>query len=119
VVSLGSYGLGLFLAACAIRRPRIGNILFNLAFWGVVAIGGVNVPTSVFPAWVQTVADFLPLHHGLLGVREVIATGPSWEAAQQFGFELLIGLGWFLVALVAFNTFAESGRKDGTIDLVE
>jgi ABC-2 type transport system permease protein len=119
VVSLGSYGLGLFLAAVAIRRPRIGNIIFNLAFWGIVAIGGVNVPTAVFPAWVQTLADFLPLHHGLLGVREILATGPSLEAAQQFGFELLIGLGWFMLALVAFKTFAESGRKDGTIDLVE
>jgi ABC-2 type transport system permease protein len=119
VVSLGSYGLGLFLAACAIRRPRIGNILFNLTFWGIVAIAGVNVPTSVFPAWVQTLADFLPLHHGLLGVRGVLATGPSWEALQQFGLELTIGLAWFLIALVAFRTFAESGRKDGTIDLVE
>ncbi|HSM02797.1 MAG TPA: ABC transporter permease [Acidimicrobiia bacterium] len=119
VVSLGSYGIGLFLAAVAIRRPRIGNIIFNLTFWGIVAIAGVNVPTEVFPGWVQTLADILPLHHGLLGVREVLATGPSWEAARQFGLELSIGLGWFLVALIAFRTFAESGRKDGTIDLVE
>ncbi|MEX0826447.1 MAG: ABC transporter permease [Acidimicrobiia bacterium] len=119
VVSLGSYGLGLFLAACAIRRPRIGNILFNIVFWGIVAIGGVNVPSEVFPQWVQTLADFLPLHHGLLGVRSVLESGPSVEAMRQFGLELAIGAGWFLAALVAFKTFAESGRRDGTIDLVE
>jgi hypothetical protein len=32
------------MADKAIRRPRVGNILFNMAFWGTVAIGGVKVP---------------------------------------------------------------------------
>lgn len=118
-VSLGSYGLGLFLAACAIRRPRIGNILFNMAFWGVVAIGGVNVPTTVFPEAVQRVAALLPLHHALLGFRELLASGPSLAVARELGVEVAIGAGWFLAALVAFRLFAESGRRDGTIDLAE
>lgn len=119
VVSLGSYGLGLFLAACAIRRPRIGNILFNMAFWGVVAIGGVNVPSTVFPEAVQRIASILPLHHALLGFRELVATGLSIAVLREFGTELLIGAAWFLAALVAFRVFAESGRRDGTIDLAE
>jgi ABC-2 type transport system permease protein len=119
VVSLGSYGLGLFLAACAIRRPRIGNILFNMVFWGVVAIGGVNVPTTVFPGAVQQIAGLLPLHHALLGFRELLASGPSIEVGRRFAVEFTIGFAWFLAALVAFRVFAESGRRDGTIDLAE
>jgi hypothetical protein len=52
-------------------------------------------------------------------VRSVLESGPSVQAMRQFGLELAIGAGWFLGALVAFKTFAESGRRDGTIDLVE
>ncbi|GBD85985.1 ABC-2 type transporter [bacterium BMS3Abin02] len=119
VVSLGAYGLGLFLAAIAIRRLRIGNILFNLVFYTLITIGGVNVATSVFPTWVQRTADLLPLYHGLLGLRELLATGPSSGAFGQLGLELLVGAAWFLIALVGFRLFAEGGRRDGTIDLEE
>lgn len=119
VISSGAYGLGLFLAAVAIRRPRIGNILFNSVFYTLMAIGGVNVPTSVFPEWVQTAADFLPLHHGLLGLRALLGQGFTAAAAGELGLELLVGAGWFVLALIGFRVFAEGGRRDGTIDLVE
>jgi ABC-type polysaccharide/polyol phosphate export permease len=119
VVSLGSYGLGLFLAAISIRRPRIGNILFNAVFYTLVAIGGVNVATRVFPGWVQVTAGFLPLYHGLLGSRSLLAGGVSSEAMGELGLELLIGVAWFVLAMAGFYAFAEGGRRDGSIDLAE
>jgi ABC-2 type transport system permease protein len=118
-VSLGAYGLGVFLASVAIRWLRAGNIIFNLVFYTLLTIGGVNVATSVFPAWVQRVAAMLPLHHGLLGLRELLATGPSSTAFGQLGTEVVIGVMWFLIAMVGFKLFAEGGRKDGSIDLAE
>ncbi len=118
-VALGSYGLGLFLAAISIRRLRIGNILFNFVFYTLVAIGGVNVATEVFPEWVQQIANLLPLHHGLLGTRDLLTNGISSGAFGELGLELLIGTVWFLMALIGFRTFSEGGRRDGTIDLAE
>ena len=73
----------------------------------------------MFPAWVQGLADVLPLHHGLLGLRALLDGGPSLAVLEQVGLEIGIGVAWFLASLVAFRTFAESGRRDGTIDLVE
>ena len=119
IISLGSYGLGLFLAAVSVRQPRIGNIVFNLVFYTLVTIAGVNVATSVFPTWVQTTADLLPLHHGLLGLRDLLADGFSSEAFAQLGLELVVGATWFLIALGGFFLFGEGGRRDGTIDLAE
>jgi len=119
VVSLGSYGLGVFLAAVSIRRVRIGNILFNLVFYTLVTICGVNVATTVFPEWVQTVAHVLPLYHGLLATRDLLANGASTGAFGQLGWELVVGVGWFVVAMLGFKLFAEGGRKDGTIGLEE
>ncbi len=118
-VSLGSYGMGLFLAAISIRRPRIGNTLFNFVFYTLVAIGGVNVATEAFPSWVQILARLLPLHHGLLGTRALLGTGISSRAFSELGLELAIGAVWFLLAMSGFKVFAEGGRRDGTIDLAE
>lgn len=119
VVALGSYGLGLFLAAVSIDRYRVSNLLFNLTFYVLVAIGGVNVPTHVFPIWVQRVADVLPLHHGLLGARELMQSGWSATVWTEFGIELAVGAAWLGLGLFGFRFSADRGRRDGSIDFVE
>ncbi len=119
VVVAGTYGLGLCLAAVSIDRYRISNLLMNVSFYLLVAIGGVNVPTDVFPRWVQLAASVLPLHHGLLGVRELVVTGPSATVAGRFGLELIVGAAWLALGLLGFRFAAESGRKDGSIDFAE
>ena len=119
VIALGSYGLGLSIAAMSIRRVRIGNILYNLIFWSIVAIGGVNVPRVVFPGWVQAIGQVLPLVNGLEALRVALAGGPTAEVLRLFGLELAVGAGWFIVAMAGFAAFVEGGREDGTIDLAE
>lgn len=119
MVCLSMYGLGLFLGAVAIRRPHVGTFLYNMTFYTLLAIGGVNIPTDVFPQWVQDAAALLPMHHGLLGVRALMEHGASAGAFHRMGLELLVGLGWFVLALLGFYLFAEGGRRDGSIDLGE
>lgn len=119
VAAVGAYGIGMFLAAISIDRYRLANLLFNFVFYLLVAIGGVNVPTDVFPGWVRTVASVLPLHHGLLGVRELVTTGPSTAVAGRFGLELAVGAAWLMLGLIGFRFSAESGRRDGSIDFAE
>jgi ABC-2 type transport system permease protein len=119
VVALGCYGLGLFLAAISIDRYRIANLVYNFMFYLLVAIGGVNVPTAVFPRWVEVLASVLPLHHGLLGVRELVGSGPSRDVAVRFAFELAVGAGWMALGLFGFRFSAESGRRTGSIDFAE
>jgi len=118
-VALGSYGLGVFMAAIAIRKPRWGNTIYNIVFWTIIAIGGVNVTRTVFPAWVQQVGNLLPLVHGLTALRSLLSDGLGLLALREAGLELAVGLGWFVLALVGFWALAEGGRKDGTIDLAE
>jgi ABC-2 type transport system permease protein len=118
-LGFGSYGLGLFMASINIRRPRFGNILFNLVFYSLIVIAGVNIPTDVFPDVVQRVARVLPMHHGILGTRSLLADGGSIYAFGQLGLEVAIGLVWFAMSMAGFTLFSEGGRKDGSIDLEE
>jgi ABC-2 type transport system permease protein len=119
VVVSSMYSLGLFLGAISIRRLHLGTFLYNMTFYTLVAIGGVNVPTSVFPVWVERTASVLPLHHGLIGTRSLLTSGASAPAFTRLGLELAVGAGWFMLALLSFRTFADKGRRDGTIDLAE
>lgn len=118
-VVLGSYGFGLTIAAATINRFRLSNLAFNFAIYSLITIGGVNIPTDSFPGWVQTLARVLPLHHGLLGTRSLLAGGWSGEAAVHLGRELAVGAAWFLVAMVGFRVFSEGGRRNGTFDFAE
>ena len=49
----------------------------------------------------------------------MLANGLTTTALSELGIELVVGAGWFLAALAGFALFAEGGRKDGSIDLVE
>jgi hypothetical protein len=95
----------MFLASISIDRYRVANLLFNFAFYLIVAIGGINVPSDVFqPGWIQTLASVLPLHHALVGIRELVETGPSAALFVSFGAELAVGAAWLVVALIAFRS---------------
>ena len=107
------------MASIAIRWLRIGNTIFNFTFYSVVAISGVNIPTESFRAWVQSIADVLPLRHGLLGVRRLLTTGWDGVVVSELMIELLVGVIWFGLGMLGFRLFAEGGRRDGTIDLAE
>jgi ABC-2 type transport system permease protein len=118
-VAFGSYGLGLTIAAATINKFRISNLVFNLAVYALITIGGVNIPTESFPRWVGSLADVLPLHHGLLGTRALLADGWSIGAANHLTLELAVGAGWFVAAMIGFRLFSEGGRRDGTFDFAE
>jgi ABC-2 type transport system permease protein len=119
VVALGAYGLGIALAAFSIRRPRVGNLVFNFVFFTVVAIGGVNVTGKVFPGWVQAIAAALPVHHGLIGTRLLLEDGWSGTVLLRFAGELAVGVAWLALGMIGFKVFVERSRRDGTIDLEE
>lgn len=117
VVALGCYGLGMFGASLLFRAVDLGNIVFNLFLWLIVAIGGVNVTVEFFPGPVQAVAHVLPLTNGLHAIRGLLGQ----EEVSVLGYagrELAVGAGWFLLALPSFRWLAEGGRRDGTLDRI-
>jgi ABC-2 type transport system permease protein len=113
LVTLSTYMMGAVFGSLVLRWTEARNLVSNVVAALMMAVCGVNVPVSVFPAWVQTVAGVLPLTHGLRAVRGVLAGGP---VAREAALEVAVGLGWFAVAAASFRWFAEGGRKDGSLE---
>jgi ABC-2 type transport system permease protein len=86
----------------------VGTVVF-------MTLCGVNVPLSAYPAPVAFVARFLPLTHGLIAIREVLASriGPAMAEA---GLEIAVGAGWLLLCLATFGRFVRHGRRDGSLE---
>jgi len=119
LISLSSYCFALLLAAFVLRAPTIRNIIGNIAWWTVGLLGGVQVPVGFWPGWVGAIGEVLPLRHGLDGVRVAIAGGSMARVLRDAGLEIAVGVGWLIVAGVAFRRLAEGGRRDGSIEFGE
>ena len=116
LVGAATYAFGLVAAGLALKAVGLRNVVSNVGYLVLMAITGVQVPLSFWPGWLQTVAQFLPVTHGLSAVRNLVAGSPASQILRDAGLELAVGSGWLTVALLTFRQLAESGRRDGSIE---
>jgi ABC-2 type transport system permease protein len=116
VVALSTYLMAICLGALVLRAMDLRNVVSNLALHTIFALGGVNVPTSFFPAPLEALAALLPVTHGLTAIRGLLAGAPARVILSQAALEALVGLGWLILALLAFRALTEGGRHDGSIE---
>jgi ABC-2 type transport system permease protein len=115
IIGVSAYCFAAFLAGVLIRSRKLGGLVANVGTVVFMTLCGVNVPLSAYPEPVAFVARFLPLTHGLIGIRDVLA-GRTGAALAQIGLEALVGLGWLLLCLATFGRFIRHGRRDGSLD---
>ncbi len=109
-------GLGLVTAALAMR-VRETAVLSNLLFGVLLIFCGVNVPLSALPAWMATVADWLPMTHGIEAARD-LAGGASWsDVSFLVAREAGIGMLYVVIGLVLLAVFERESRRYATLDL--
>jgi ABC-2 type transport system permease protein len=116
LVGVTSYCLGCFLASLVLRLLALQWLVLNLGYLVPMTIGGVNVPVAFWPAWVQAVANVLPLTHGLRAIRLLLAGMPAGAVWSELVAEAAVGACWLLLAVVSLNRLAEHGRRDGSIE---
>ncbi|MDB4975731.1 MAG: type transporter [Myxococcaceae bacterium] len=117
LVCASSYAFGTFLGALVGRRIQLRNIVLDLGGTLYLALCGVSVPVSFWPAPVQLLAHLLPLTHGLDAIRGLLAGAPISRVLASASWELLIGLAWLCASMTVLDRFAEAGRADGSIEL--
>ena len=112
-----SYGFAFCLGALINWVPRSRNVLQNAVVIVMTGICGVMVPIAFWPPWVQTVAQLLPVTHGLQSIRLMMAGGTSREFAAGFLVESVVGLAWFAVGVLTLDRTVLAARRTGAIDL--
>jgi ABC-2 type transport system permease protein len=116
LVSASCYALGIFLGGLVLRAMSTRNVVANLTWGTIMAIGGVNVPISYYPEAVEWLAQALPLVHGLEAIRELLRGDSLVALLPDVALELLVAAGWLCLALLTFDRFAQKGRRDGSIE---
>lgn len=119
VVAVTMYAVALTLAAVVLRGPRWRNVVSNVGVLVTMLLCGATVPVTIWPGWLQALAQGLPVSHALTAVRSLEAEGVSARVWPLLGIALALGAAWFVVAALAFTLFGEAGRRDGTIDFEE
>lgn len=108
-------GLGLCVGSLGFRTRSIGLFADTIS-GSFLVLTGANVPLDRLPGALQTLADYLPLTHGIdaaraLGHGETIAS-----VLPSIGAEVLVGLAYFLVGLGMLRYFERDGRHAGSLD---
>ena len=116
VTSFSCTGLGLLTAALALR-VRETAVLTNIIFGILLIFCGVNVPLSALPAWMASVAQVLPMTHGIAAARE-LAAGADWSTVAPLVLtEALIGIVYAAAGMALLVVLERESRKHATLEI--
>ena len=85
LVALFSAGLGVALGALVQRIQSVGSVAIVIALYLFFLTGGTAV-LAFDPAWLQTVATFVPLYYGRHALEMVI----FYQSSDQLGRDVLV-----------------------------
>jgi len=87
-------------------------------FFGVVSmlLGGVFYPVGELPTWLQKLSYFLPITHGLDGLRNILLKGMSFSEIIPQIAALLVFLALFgPLSLFCFKRAVIRAKREGTL----
>jgi len=85
LVGLASAGLGIVIAMLARRFQRVIVIGINLTFYLFFLSGGISV-IAFLPAWVRTVAHFVPTYYGVHALQMAV----FYNSTDQLPLDLAV-----------------------------
>jgi ABC-2 type transport system permease protein len=108
-------GLGL-IAASVVILIKQGDPVTWVVSTASVLLSGVFYPVAVLPAWLQGVAQLLPLTHALDVMRRALFAGESlatlWPSRLAVA---VLAVGLLAVGIVACTAAVRTARRDGSL----
>jgi ABC-2 type transport system permease protein len=115
VASASCTGLGLINAAIGLR-VRETAVLSNILFGFLLVFCGVNVPLGELPAGMSTIAQGLPLTHGIEAARSLAAGNSLSSVAGLVGAEALVGACWAAAGYALLRFFELQSFRHATLE---
>lgn len=109
------YGLGFAFASLVITAKEVNAFVFLVR--GIVMIFcGITFPVTLLPAWMQSIATWLPQTYIIHAVRSAALSTDGFAAiAPDLKALALFGLFWLTVGYVLFNWMERRARRSGSI----
>ena len=115
VCSTSCTGLGLLGAAIALR-VRETAVMSNVIFGVLMIFAGVNVPLASLPAWMSSVANWLPLTHGIDAARKLAAGSQLTDIGGDLAAEMGLGVLYAGLGLALLAWLERESRRKATLD---
>lgn len=61
---ISMFGIGMLLSSIC-KTLKSANLICTLVYFPMLFLSGATVPFEIFPNWLQTIANVLPLTHGI------------------------------------------------------
>ncbi|MCE7982569.1 MAG: ABC transporter permease [Caldilinea sp. CFX5] len=116
ITSYAIAALGLFVSIFGVFGVDLGFVM-NFVYTLLLLFCGVNFPITLLPPALQLVAHLLPLTHGLLAIRAIVAGDLTGVPFHLF-LETVIGCGYALSGYLLFRYAEYRARVQGTLDFV-
>ena len=116
VTAFACTGLGIVNASLGLRW-RESALLSNMLLYFLLLAAGVNVPLDLLPGWLSTLAQGLPVTHGVAAARELGDGASLLDVAPLLGAELLVGGVYATVGLFLVRLFEFEGRRGASLEL--
>jgi len=116
VTAFACTGLGIVNASLGLRW-RESALLSNMLLYFLLLAAGVNVPLDLLPGWLSTIAQGLPVTHGVEAARELVAGSSFADVAPLLGAELLVGAIYATIGLFLVRLFEVEGRRGASLEL--
>jgi ABC-2 type transport system permease protein len=116
ITSYAIASLGLFVSIFGVFGVDLSFVM-NFVYTLLLLLCGVNFPVTLLPPFLQVIAHLLPLTHGLLAIRAIVAgemTGVLFHLCVETSIGLAYGVGGYLL----FRYAEYRARVSGALDLV-
>jgi hypothetical protein len=109
VVAFRSMGM---IVASVVNSMQESQIIVQLLYMPMLLLSGATIPLTIMPAWLQTVAQFLPSNYLNLGMQGILlrreSLAQNWQAVAAL---LATALICFFVSLKLFRWEKEDRLK--------
>ncbi len=116
VTAFSCTGLGLINAGLGLRI-RENAVLSNVIFGVLLVFSGANVPLDELPRWMATVAEGLPLTHGIRAARRLADGAALGAVGGLVGAELAIGLIYTGAGYALLRVMEQWSRRRATLEI--
>jgi ABC-2 type transport system permease protein len=109
------YGLGFAFASLVITAKEANAFVFLVR--GLVMIFcGITFPVALLPAWMQSLAQWLPQTYIIHAMRSAtLSDAGLGTISHDLQMMLVFGLAWLAAGYVLFNWMERRARRTGAI----